>query len=195
MSYADCYQKTSQHLGEAMKNPTPLAHRIAARQHEYFGRWDEALVEARRAIDLDPNDPNGYQAMSALLVNLGRAAEGLVHIKTAIRLDPQTDYLWRLGYAEFHMESYEEAAKTIFRATKRNPEFEWNHILLAATYGHLGRKQEARQAVITFNRLRFEATGKDHPYTLTDLKYWSIKDEGGLRRLREGLRKAGVSPG
>lgn len=195
MSYADCDRKTSQHLAEAMKNPTPLAHRIAARQHEYHNRWKEALGEAEKAIALDPNDPNGYQAMSALLVNLGRAAEGLEQIKKAMRLDPQTDYLWRFGYAQFHMERYDEAAETMYRATRRNPDFDWNYLLLAAAYGHLGREQEARQAVTKFNNLRIGRDNMKRPYTLADLKHWSIKNEAGLKRLREGLRKAGVPPG
>jgi TolB-like protein/DNA-binding winged helix-turn-helix (wHTH) protein len=192
MSYAECNKKTSQHLAEAMKNPTPLAHRIAARQHEYGERWDEALTEAERAIALDPNDANGYQAMSALLVNLGRAAEGLEHIKKAIRLDPKNDYLWRLGYAQFHMERYDEAATTMYRATKRNPDFDWNYLLLAAAYGHLGRDKEAKQAITTFNSMRYDKGGKKRPFTLADLKHWSIKNEAGLKRLREGLYKAGI---
>jgi adenylate cyclase len=195
MSYEDCNRKTSQHLAEAMKNPTPLAHRILARQHEYGERWDEAVIEAEKAIALDPNDANGYQAMSALLVNLGRAAEGLEHIKKAIRLDPKADYLWRLGYAQFHMERYDEAAITLHRATKRNPYNDWNYLLLAAAYGHLGRDNEAKQALTTFNSMRYEKGGRKRPFTLVGLKHWSIKNEAGLTRLREGMRKAGVPAG
>ncbi len=195
MTYEYCDNMTSRHLNEAMKNPTPLAHRIAARQYEYGQRWDEALIEADKAIKLDPDDPNGYQAMSALLVNLGRAEEGLEKIKIAIRLDPQTDYLWRLGYAQFHMELYEEAAQTMYRATRRNPDYDWNYILLAAAYGHLGRETEARAAVAKFNQLRVEKAAAKPVFTLADLQYWSIKNEAGLKRLREGMSKAGVPPG
>jgi TolB-like protein/DNA-binding winged helix-turn-helix (wHTH) protein len=192
MSYGYCHRKTSQHLAEALKNPTPLAHRIAARQHEYFKRWDQAVIEAEKAIALDPNDANGYQAMSALLVNLGRPAEGIEYIKKAMRLDPKGDYLYRLGYAQFHLERYDEAATTLHRGTKRHPDYDWNYIMLAAAYGHLGREQEARQALASFNKLRFNATGKIRQYNLGDLKDWSIKNKTGLERLREGMLKAGV---
>jgi rhodanese-related sulfurtransferase len=111
-----------------------------------------------------------------------------------MRLDPQSDYLWRLGYAQFHTERYDEAAATMFRATKRNPDNDWNYLLLAAAYGHLGREQEAKHAVATFNNMRFDTTGK-RPFTLADLNKWSIKNETGLKRLREGMRKAGVPAG
>jgi TolB-like protein/rhodanese-related sulfurtransferase len=197
ISYDDAFKKLNEHLEEAMKNPTPLAHRIAARQHEFNKRWDEALAEAQRAIVLDPNDPNGYAAMSAILVNLGRADEGLDSIKKAIRLDPQTDYFWKLGYAQFHLERYDEAAASLLRATKRNPEHQWNYFLLAAAYGHLGLEQKAISAVTTFNdmNMKLDPLYKDRPYTLADLRSWPINKEADLERLREGLRKAGVPEG
>jgi tetratricopeptide (TPR) repeat protein len=195
VSYQDCSAKTGYHLAEGLRKPTPLVHRIAARRHEYEQRWEEALLEAEKAIALNPNDPNGYVAMSALQVNLGRAEAGLGNIKTAMRLDPQSDYLWRLGYAQFHLERYDEAAATMLRATRRNPDYDWNYLLLAAAYGHLDREVEAREAVAVFNRLRFDTAGSKRPFTLADLKYWSIKNEAGLKRLREGMRKAGVPPG
>ena len=131
-------------------------------------------------------------ANALLRFDEGEQDEAIKHFKQAIRLDPQTDYLWRLGYAQFHTEQYDEAARTLYRATKRNPNNDWNHLLLGAAYGHLGREEEARQAVETFNRLRFELAGKTRLYTIADLEYWSIKNEAGLERLRVGMRKAGV---
>ena len=79
--YDDALKKANRHLKEAMKNPTPLAHRISSSQHIVFQGLDEAMTEAERAIALDPNDPNGYAAMSKVLVRLDRAAEGLDFIK------------------------------------------------------------------------------------------------------------------
>ena len=194
-------KKTNRHLEEAMKNPTPLALRIVSKQLQYAERWDEALVESERAIALDPNDPNGYVAMNSLMVNLGRPAEGLEYIKKAMRLDPQTNYLQRLGYTQFHLERYDESASTLLRATKRNPEYEWSYLLLAATYGHLGRVQEAKPVLTAFYDLHPEhcrahtVIDEDNPYTLADLSEWSIKDETALERLRQGLRKVGMPEG
>jgi adenylate cyclase len=109
LTHGEVAVKAEQHLAKAMMDPTPLAHRIAAKVHGDAGRWDEAMVEAERAIALDPNDPDGYNAMSILLIDLGRAAEGLDFVQEALRLDPQSNYLYRLGDAQFHLERYDEA--------------------------------------------------------------------------------------
>ena len=195
VSYSDALELTDRHLEEALKNPTPLAHRTAAKQYFYFRRWDEAMIQAQRAIAMDPNDPSGYEAMGTLLVNLGRAAEGLDFIKKAMRLDPQSDYLYRLGEAQFHLDRYDEAAVTLLRATKLNPDDEWNYFLLAATYGYLGREQEAKSAIARFNKTYHDPTDKQRQFTLSDLDTWIFKEPANRDRLKEGLRKAGVPVG
>ena len=195
VSYSDALEKTNRHLKEAMKNPTPLAHRTTAKQYFYFRRWDEAIAQAERAIYLDPNDPNGYEAMSSILVNLGRAVEGLDFIRKAMRLDPQSNYLYQLGEAQFHLERYDEAAATMLRATKRNPLDEWNYFLLAAAYGHLGREREAKSAITTFNKTYHDPTDKQRPLTIADLNNWIFNEAANRERLQEGLRKAGVPVG
>ena len=195
VSYSDALEQTIQHLEEALKNPTPLAHRTAAKQYFYFRRWDEAMIQAEKAIAMDPNDPSGYEAMGTLLVNLGKAAEGLDFIKKAMRLDPQSDYLYRLGEAQFHLERYEEAAATMLRATKLNPDDEWNYFLLAAAFGHLGREQEAKTAIARFNKTYHDPTDKQRPLTLADLDTWIFKETANRERLQAGLRRAGVPAG
>jgi adenylate cyclase len=186
----DANEKSRQHLEEALKNATPLAHLVASKWRMEQSRWDEAIAEAERAITLDANDPTGYAALSNLLVKVGRPAEGLELIETAMRLDPQTDYLYRLGEAQFQLERYNEAAVTMLRATRRNPGEEWNFLLLAAAYGYLGREQEARSAIDTFNEMRLKLGM--HSYTLADIDDWYFKDAASRERLREGLRKGGL---
>ncbi len=193
ISFNEAIEMARRHLEAAMKDPTPLAHRIASKMLSTQGRWDEAIAEAERAIALDANDPDGYAAMGRLLIKSGRPADGLEFIETAMRLDPQSDYLYRLGDAQFHMERYDEAAATMLRATKRNPGGEWSFVLLAAAYGQLEREPEAKAAIETFNEMRAEA-GRG-PYTLAHLAEWTFKESAERERLREGLRKAGLPEG
>ncbi|MEE9550532.1 MAG: hypothetical protein V3W08_09070, partial [Candidatus Binatia bacterium] len=195
LSYSEAREKAKQYLQEAMKDPTVLAHLVASDMHRVEGRYQEAITEATRAIALDSNDSVGYRAMARVLIYAGSPAEGADFIKKAMRLDPRypPSYLLYLGFAQFGMERFEEAAASMEQATKRNPDDEWGFLLLAATYGQLGREQEAKSAMETFNDLRAKAGWST--YTLQYLDVWEFKEQTDRERLREGLRKAGVPPG
>jgi adenylate cyclase len=83
----------------------------------------------------------------------------------------------------------------MLRATKLNPDDEWNYFLLAAAYGYLGREQEAKSAIARFNNTYHDPTDKQRPLRLADLDSWIFKEAANRERLQEGLRKAGVPAG
>jgi len=130
------------------------------------------------------------------------------HVRHAMRLDPQLahEYLFWLGLAQFGMERYEDAAETLTRAAQSNPDDDRSLIVLAATYGQLGRVQEAKSAIDKANGLRRERqkrltdsnvkAGVDFilagPYTQKDVDLWPFKELADRTRLRKGLRLAGL---
>jgi tetratricopeptide (TPR) repeat protein len=179
-----------------MKNPTPLAHLVASSMYSAEGRYQESIVEATRAIVLDANDPVGYLAMAGALIFAGRPAEGVEAIKKAMRLNPHypPTYLRVLGFAQFGMEQFEEAAASFGEAIERDPNEDWQYLQIAGTYGQLGREAEAKSALKTFNELRAKA-GKSDPFTLQMLISWKFKEQKDSERWREGLRRAGMPPG
>jgi adenylate cyclase len=201
-------EREKHYLREAMKDPVPLAHQVASRRLTYQGQHDEAIAEAERAIALDSNDPVGYEAMAVALIYAGRPAEGAEMIGRAIRLDPRYihEYLYWLGLAQFGMERFDEAAVSLTRASRADPDEERALILLAATYGHLGRLEEAASAIEKANTLRGNRQqdldeGPVRPgidvfllgsYTLDDVDLWPFKEQADRERLRQGLRLAGV---
>ena len=201
-------QREKKNLQEAMKNPVPLAHQVASGRLSRQGRHEEAIAEARRAIAMDYNDPVSHEAMASALIYAGRSAEAPWHIQRAMRLDPQFlhEYLYWLGLAQFGMERFEEAAETLTRAARSNPNDDRSLIILAAAYGHLGKGGDAKSAVKKADRLRSERnrhlTGESPkigiealmlgPYTLDDVDFWPFKLQTDRKRLREGLRLAGV---
>jgi tetratricopeptide (TPR) repeat protein len=194
--YYEAWEKAKQYLQEAMKDPTPLAHLVTSDMYRREGRFQESITAATRAIVLDANDPVGYVAMARALIMAGSPAEGADSMKKAGRLDPHypPTYLKTLGLAQFGMERFKEAAASLEQATKRNPDDEWGFLFLAAAYGQLGREQEAKSAVETFNGLRAKS-GWRHPYTLQQVAVFAFKEQTDIERLREGLRQAGVPPG
>jgi TolB-like protein/class 3 adenylate cyclase len=192
VAYQGNIRRAGEHLREAMKDPTPVAHRVASFWHIVNNQFDEAMGEAQRAIDLDPNDPNGYEAMARVLVHLGRPAESLNFINRATRLNPRSDYLYRLGEAKFHQGQYEEAATTMLKYSKSHPNNFYPFLYMAAAYGHLGRKQEAISAVETYKKIRTSVDFPSPGGALEQVAIYFFK-KGGIEeeRLREGLRKAG----
>ncbi len=197
MSYDESLEKMEHHLKEALKDPTPLAHHIASRLLTSQGRSDEALAEAKRAVDLDPNDATGYSALARIYIKTGRPAEALDALKKGQRLDPQGDvrgtFSYRLGESYFHLDRFEESVPEFEKYTRLLPGDEWGLLYLAAAYGHLGRKQEAQSALEKFTQAR--AKKGRRPYTLAGMDSWAFPDETIRERYREGLRKAGMPSG
>jgi adenylate cyclase len=202
-------QREMHHLGEALKHPVPLAYQVASRQATWQGRHQQAIAEAERAITLDANDPVGYEAMAIALIFAGQPAEGAEMISRAMRFDPRYahEYLYWLGLAQFGMERFDEATMSLTQASRADPEDERALIILAATYGHVGRVKEAESAIEQANELRRNRqedlaegplrVGLDvflvGPYTLDDVDLWPFKEQTDRERLREGLRLAGVA--
>jgi TolB-like protein/class 3 adenylate cyclase len=193
MSRAEAEMMANIYLAEAMQDPTPLAHWIASDILRAGRRHQEAITEATRAIALDANDPIGYYAMSNALIWAGNPVAGTEFIKKAMRLDPHypPDYLYSLGKAQFFMRRLDEAAATLEEVKQRFPDYDWTFFYLAATYGHLGREQEAKSAIKMFNERMTEA-GLSTILSLQWLDAFPFKERKDIELLREGLRIAGV---
>ena len=177
-----------------MKDPTPLAHFVASDMRRGQGRHQDSITEAAHAITLDAGDPVGYLAMARALIWAGSPAEGADFIKKAMRFDPNypPEYLHWLGVAQFGMERFEEAATTLEEVIRRSTYTE-TPLWLAATYGHLGRVQEAINVIKMFD----ERKAKIGWFFYLDLEFvniWWLKEQADIERLRKGLAIAGVPP-
>jgi tetratricopeptide (TPR) repeat protein len=148
--------RANEHLEEALKAPTPLAHVLQAKILASWGFIADAVTEVEQAVALDANDATAHAGLAEALVLANRPAEALEVIETAIRLDPHNppSYLITLGAAQFGLEQFEEAAATFERAVKRNPENEIPFIYLASAYGHQGRIEDADDTIERANDLR-----------------------------------------
>lgn len=64
------------------------------------GKDEAAAVSLRRAVELNPAAEGAHAALGAVLMNLGRTAEGLEQLETAVRLAPDNPQLHeQLGQA------------------------------------------------------------------------------------------------
>jgi tetratricopeptide (TPR) repeat protein len=177
-------QLAKEHLEFAMREPTPVAHRVASLILTYNGRHNEAIAEAESAIALDPNDPIGYFATNRALTYAGRPGEAIDYIKKAMRLNPHYPpvYLYRLGWAQFNLERYKDAAASLEESIFRDPDFVGPRGLLVATYGHLNRFPEA---IAIYKGL------SEKPDCSWYLDFKEVADQ---ERWCNGLQKAGLQP-
>jgi TolB-like protein/rhodanese-related sulfurtransferase len=145
-----------EHLELAMKVPNALAHTLQSRVLVSQSRYQEAVVEAEKAVALDGNKATAYAGLANALILAGKPAEGADLIRKSMRLDPHhpPGHLITLGQAQFDMEHYKAAAATFERAVKRNVDDDFPWIYLASSYGHLGRIKDADDAIESANALR-----------------------------------------
>jgi tetratricopeptide (TPR) repeat protein len=184
------------YLREAKRHPSALAYQVASEYSAHYRpRPAKALSDAERAISLDANNPAGYLAMANALIKAKRPAEAVANMREAMRLDPHYPafYLTRLGQAQFAMGRFQDAATTFERAAGRNPNDDWNFVYLAATYAHLERESEAKNAIAKANELR--SSMNRAPVSLKELSNWFFRWTGDKESLRAGLVKAGAGHG
>jgi adenylate cyclase len=169
----------------------PLGYSILGWAHLWRGQAVEALAASRRAVQMDPNNPDAHLFLSIILCKNGRGDEAADCVQRATRLNPHptTFYLFAFGVCRFSQAHYEEAAAAFKKGIDLAPGFTPNAEFLIATYGVLGRIEEAthyRDAILP-RRPRY------------DSRWQSLLCDGASERLQAGLKYAGVllpgSPG
>lgn len=155
---------------------------LLMRQHE------DAIAEAQKAIDLTPNFALAYYMLGVARVLLGRFEQANDPFRRAMRLSPHEPltffFCYYLALAQYHQEHYEEAAKIARMGIGIRP----THMLfraLAASYGQLGRAEEARAALAEMRRLMPKAAER----------LWDVMnpylDPAHRAHFVEGLHRAG----
>jgi tetratricopeptide (TPR) repeat protein len=175
-----------------MRDPTPLAYQVASAILVHRRQHEEAIVEAKRAIAADPNDADGYAALSRALSFAGRPREALEAIERAMRLNPHfpSTYEYLRGLALFGMDRLPDAAASLERAGAMNPDDYWSLRLLLATYGLLGRGEDAARLAEAANKTRRE--DRD-PLSVRGVSFWyPFANADDTSRFANGLRRAGL---
>jgi adenylate cyclase len=172
----------------ALDDNSRVAHYALAVTYLNMKRYDDALAENRRLLELDPNYADGHAQHAFNLNYGGRPEEALEAIRTAMRLDPRYGfyYVWVLGHAHFLLGQIEEAIVRFEKSIESNPEFVDGHLILAAAYAHAGRIEDAQweaEEVLVLNP----------EFTLAGERERALyKDPGHSAYYIEGLRKAGL---
>src|SRR5262249_18779990 len=146
------------------------------------------LIEAKRAITLDPNFAEGYFHLGTVLYFSGLAKEAIEATQTAIRLNPWHPdvYLFNLAANYRVARQYEEALALGKKFQARQPDYRSLPLHFAVCYAELNRLEQARAEVDKVLQLNpnFSLEG----YKL----FWPMKDRAVMERTLAALRKAGL---
>jgi adenylate cyclase len=173
----------------ALDDQDSWAHWARSLINLYMRRHDGAISEAERAIEINPNFAEGHVSLGEALHYSGRSEEALACFNRAKVLNPYfPDVLLHFqALASFQLGRYEEAVDLLKQRLARNPVTDVSRALLAASYGHLGRFDEARamwQEVLRVNPdYSLEYRRKVLPY----------KNPADFELVVDGLRKAGLA--
>jgi Flp pilus assembly protein TadD len=159
-------------------------------------RFNEAISEINVAIENDPNRASAYAFRGFTRLFIGRAAEAIPEVETAVRLSPRDPYRpgWdsQICHLIVHMAQWEKAAESCQRAVATNPSFWISYVDLAAANGWLGRDAEAKAAIDGLHKLM-------PGFTVQDWANINWSDDPQFKReyarIVEGLRKAGLPEG
>ena len=190
VSWNGARNKTEIYLRQAMRNPTPLAHQIESQISWDYRQFERALSEARQAVALDQNDPEGHLAMAWALIFSGRAEAAIASTETAIRLDPTFpgSHLFALGTAQLMLERYDEAQATLQRALAFIPEDLGIIVPLIIANARTGRQEEAKAALQNYKSIFLVNSPKIENY----MPWWPFMRETDIRLFGGGLIKAGL---
>jgi TolB-like protein/class 3 adenylate cyclase len=168
----------------------PFAHWSLGRIYSraYLADMQRSLAAFEKSIALDPNYADGYVMLASAQIYVGQAENALGNIEQGMRLNPHFPfwYIHTLGQAQFALTRYEAAEESFKKAIARNPAVGWPRRWLVATYGQLGKLDDAEWEIS-------ELEGLGQPFTIEMFKNrLPLQDPEYLKRLLGGARKAGV---
>ncbi len=149
---------------------------------------DKGIVEAERAVALNPNNANAYNRLGLALRFAGRPEEAVPVIRKSIRLNPFPPgaTYYNLGMAYLYTGQCEEAIAACEKALQRENDNLFAHVTATVAYSMCGREEEARAmaaGVLKINpKFSLEYFAKRLPY----------KNQTDTDRYIAALRKAGL---
>ncbi len=161
------------------------AHHELSTAYQWLNRIEDALAEARIAVDLNPNDAYALHALGNKS-DLAGDPDGIAFMEKAQKLNPADaqlpTHLTLLARAYANIGNHRDAVERARQAIRRRPDYAPAHYMLAIVLGQLGELDEARSALAKCDELS--------PGFAQSRRNWRpYADQACNDRLRAGLRR------
>ncbi len=167
------------------------AHHALGHAYAMSGRTGRMIGAFTRGVELNPSDAMANNCLGAHLGQVGKTDEAVEHLNRALALSPQDPragtFLFNLASAHFAAGNYEAALERAEASLARMPSANAYQVA-AASLAHLGRLDEARDALGELVRLRPDGT----PEAIRH--YYAVAKPDLVERMVEGLMLAGWDP-
>src|SRR6516225_8398434 len=171
----------------ALDPSTTSAYRLLAIINMYKRRYDLALGQIDRALEINPSEAEIYSQRGTILVWSGKAAEGLPWLEGALRFDrAHTLTAENLCFAFYFLDRYDEAVEAADRALAGSPGRSIQVLtrpFLAAAYAQMGKRQDAESERTVVMRLS--------PFFDARIFAGQFGTQQARDHLLEGLKRAG----
>jgi adenylate cyclase len=162
------------------------AHVLLGRMYIFRGEYDRALDELRRAIEINPSDPEAQSGLADALLWSGDTGAAIEAMRKVARVQPiltEDEYL-DLGIAYLIADRPDDAIPTLGRAIQRYDDNEFLHAVLAGAYATVGRKADAAGETRIVKRMLPAFQAKDFATRL--------RDQGQRSKVIRALELAGL---
>ena len=162
------------------------AHSLLSKIYTFQNKYELAINEAERAIELNPNDSGSYNELGWALLWSGRLDEAVAALDMSLRLDSSSPRnIWfHLGLAYYLKTDYGRASAILEQGLTRRPDFSGYHIALAAVYARLGRDEDAAREAAAVRRL--------DPFFKVESFGTGFRQAAHRKAIAAGLRDAGL---
>jgi TolB-like protein len=171
-----------------------LAHMALGCTEICTNRVAEGIAECERALHLNRNLADAHATIGVAKIFIGRAAETEPHVREALRLSPRDSNAFRwlhcVGVAKLMLGTDPEAVVWLRKSLEANRNYPLVHFHLGAALMFLEQPDEARAAIQ-------EGLTLDPAFTIHRMRRLSNHPtyRAGGKRIREGMRMAGVPEG
>jgi TolB-like protein/regulator of sirC expression with transglutaminase-like and TPR domain len=154
------------------------------------GDLDEAAALIDRSLSINANANRAWLASAFVRCSLGDPETAIEHAERAMRLSPLDVSMWVahgvLAVAHMQLKNYEQASSWGRKAIRLHRDNLPSHHVLVASLAHLGRQEEAEEALS-------ELLDLEPGLTIKGLKKrYPIADYKNLEVFIGGLKKAGL---
>src|SRR5215475_1341259 len=171
----------------SLDSASTTAYRLLAEVHLQRRRFDLALGQIDRALEINPSDAESFEKRGEILVWAGRAAEALPWLEGSLRLDnANARATFLLGTAYYFLDQYSASVEAMDHALAgslgHNTQVSGRSIL-AAAYAQLDRRPDAER--------ERNATMRIAPFLNAERFASQFGTQTAHDHILEGLKKAG----